>query len=322
MRYVVIGAGAIGGTIGVRLHEAGKDVVLVARGANLDAIRQNGLRLDDPDGSRAVPVPVTGGLGEAGPGPDDVVLLAVKSQDTAVALYELSAYAQGVPVICAQNGVANERLAAARGFPTQAMLVILPAEHYEPGVVVASSSPVPGVLDVGTYPAGRDGLSDAIAADMTAAGFASRTDPAVMEAKYGKLLTNLANAADAICGVDDPSFDDLAAAALAEGEACLTSAGITWRPDDDGRVRSEGLITERPVRGRTRRGSSTWQSLERGTGRVEAQFLNGEIVALGAAHGVPTPVNAELLRVVTEMVEAGEPPASRRGAGLLAAADR
>ena len=48
MRYVVVGAGAVGGTIGVRLAEAGRDVVLVARGRHLDAIREHGLRLDDP----------------------------------------------------------------------------------------------------------------------------------------------------------------------------------------------------------------------------------------------------------------------------------
>ncbi len=319
MRYVVIGAGAVGGTIGVRLHEAGRDVVLVARGPHLAAIREHGLRLDDPERSRTVRVPVAADLTEVGPGTDDVVLLAVKSQDTAPVLDGLRALAPGLPVVCAQNGVANERLAAERGFAVQAMRVILPAEHYEPGVVVASSTPVPGVLDVGTYPSGTDDLSEAIAADTGAAGFASRADPAVMDAKYGKLLTNLANSADAICGGDDPAFAEIAAAARAEGEACLTAAGIAVRPDEDGRVRLDGLITESPVGGHERGGSSMWQSLRRGTGRTEAEFLNGEIVALGAAHGVPTPVNVTLLRVVTEMGAAGEPPASRDGAALLAA---
>jgi 2-dehydropantoate 2-reductase len=319
VRYVVIGAGAVGGTIGVRLHEAGRDVVLVARGAHLSAIREHGLRLDDPERSRTVRVPVAADLAGAVPGPGDVVLLAVKSQDTAAVLDALAVLAPGVPVVCAQNGVANERLAAERGVPVRAMRVILPAEHYEPGVVVASSAPVVGVLDVGTYPTGTDALCDAVAADLDAAGFAARADPAVMDAKYGKLLTNLANAADAICGADDPAFDAIAAAARAEGEACLAAAGIAVRPDEDDRVRREGLITESPVGGHERRGSSMWQSLRRGTGRTEAEYLNGEIVALGAAHGVPTPVNAELLRVVTEMGAAGEPPASRSGAELLAA---
>ncbi|WP_255544175.1 2-dehydropantoate 2-reductase N-terminal domain-containing protein [Micromonospora sp. ATA51] len=51
MRYVIIGAGAVGGTIGVRLGEAGRDVALVARGAHLDAIRDRGLILRSPDGT-------------------------------------------------------------------------------------------------------------------------------------------------------------------------------------------------------------------------------------------------------------------------------
>ncbi len=310
--------GAVGGTIGVRLHEAGRDVALVARGRHLAAIRENGLRLDDPERSRTVRIPVAANLAEVRPRTGDVVLLAVKSQDTAPVLDDLRDLAPGLPVVCAQNGVANERFAAQRGFPVQAMLVILPAEHYEPGVVVASSAPVPGVLDVGSHPTGTDELSEAIATDMTAAGFASRADPEVMDPKYGKLLTNLANAADAICGADDPAFAELAAAARAEGEECLATAGIPVRPDEDDRVRREGLITESAVGGRQRRGTSMWQSLHRRTGRTEAGFLNGEIVAIGAAHGVRTPVNSALLRIVTEMGRAGEPPASRSGADVMA----
>lgn len=316
MRYVVIGAGAVGGTIGARLHGAGRDVVLVARGAHLSAIRERGLRLDTPDGSETHRIPAVASVSEVDWRPDDVALLAVKSQDTGPVLESLAAVTPRVTVACAQNGVANERAAARRFARVQAVLVILPAEHYEPGVVIASSAPVPGVLAVGTWPSGTDATSDAIAADLAAAGFAARADPAVMEAKYGKLLTNLGNAVDAVCGLDDPGAGQLVEAATAEGAACLAAAGITARTGDDDRVRRQGVLTERPVGGRTRGGSSTWQSLHRGSGSIEARHLNGEIVALGAAHGIPTPVNAELLRVAEEMAAAGEPPASRTAADL------
>ena len=50
MRFVVFGAGAIGGVLGARLHAAGHDVVLIARGPHLDAIRGHGLRVLDPSG--------------------------------------------------------------------------------------------------------------------------------------------------------------------------------------------------------------------------------------------------------------------------------
>lgn len=318
MRYVVIGAGAVGGTVGARLHEAGRDVVLVARGAHLAAIRGHGLRLDDPDRSRTLRIPAVAAVGEIDWRPDDVALLAVKSQDTAAVLESLVAVAPQVTVACAQNGVANERAAARLFGSVQAMLVILPAEHYEPGVVIASSVPVPGVIDVGTHPAGVDAASAAIAADLSAAGFSSRADPAVLDGKYGKLLTNLGNAADAICGADDPGFAGLVEAATDEGRAVLAAAGITARTGDDDRVRRQGILTERPVGGRPRGGSSSWQSLRRGAGTIEARYLNGEIVALGAAHGVPIPVNAELLRVAEEMAANGEPPGSRTSADLSA----
>ena len=49
MRFVVYGAGAIGGVIGARLHQHGHEVVLIARGAHLEAIRARGLRIESAD---------------------------------------------------------------------------------------------------------------------------------------------------------------------------------------------------------------------------------------------------------------------------------
>ena len=57
MRYIIFGAGAIGGVIGARLHRAGKDVVLIARGRHLEAIRQSGLRLETPGGTETLQNP-------------------------------------------------------------------------------------------------------------------------------------------------------------------------------------------------------------------------------------------------------------------------
>jgi thiosulfate/3-mercaptopyruvate sulfurtransferase len=56
-RYVVVGAGAIGATVAAQLHTAGRRVVLVARGANLSALRDHGLRYLRPDGERRLTVP-------------------------------------------------------------------------------------------------------------------------------------------------------------------------------------------------------------------------------------------------------------------------
>ncbi|WP_142056312.1 ketopantoate reductase family protein [Pseudonocardia kunmingensis] len=319
MRYVVIGAGAIGGTIGGRLAEAGRDVVLVARGAHLAALRESGLTLDEPGRSRTLRLPAAAGVDEIEWQDGDVALLCTKTQDTVPLLDALRALAPDVPVVCAQNGVANERFAAERFSSVQAMCVVLPAEHLRPGRVVAYSTPVPGILDLGRYPDGVDTITEGIAADLTAAGFSSRPDPAIMRAKYRKLLLNLANAAEAACGPDDPGLRDLAGAARDEGEKCLAAAGIDVQSREEERARRDALITERPVDGAARQGGSTWQSLRRGAGSVEAEFLNGEIVALGRAHEVPTPVNALLLDTVAEMAAGTEAPGGRDAQQLLAA---
>ena len=58
MRFVIYGAGGIGGVIGARLFEHGHDVALIARGAHREAIEANGLRIESLEGAQTLPVPV------------------------------------------------------------------------------------------------------------------------------------------------------------------------------------------------------------------------------------------------------------------------
>src|SRR5271170_2028979 len=110
MRYVILGAGAIGGVIGGRLAGAGRDVALVARGEHLIAIRSQGLQLHTPDGVETYHITAVDHPRELDLRSDDVVVVAVKSQDTATALRDLALVAPpGIAVVCAQNGVDNER---------------------------------------------------------------------------------------------------------------------------------------------------------------------------------------------------------------------
>src|SRR5438552_8414080 len=88
MRYIVIGAGAIGGTIGGRLAASGHEVVLVARGPHLDALRAKGLILATPDGTVTLDIPAVAGPGELDLREDDVLLLATKTQDAEPLLAE------------------------------------------------------------------------------------------------------------------------------------------------------------------------------------------------------------------------------------------
>ncbi|HXF33444.1 MAG TPA: 2-dehydropantoate 2-reductase N-terminal domain-containing protein [Candidatus Acidoferrales bacterium] len=292
MRYVVYGAGAVGGTIGAKLFEAGNDVTLVARGEHGRAIAERGLAFATPEGTRVLRIPVVDRPASVAFGEDSVVVLAVKSQDTAVALRDLAACApEGLPVMCAQNGVENERSALRHFANVHGMCVQLPAAYLEAGEVRAYASPTTGALDVGRYPRGIDEIDRAVAADLRAASFAAEAVEAVMDRKYAKLLANLRNAILAIAG-HEVSRSSLYDRAQAEATACFAAAGITV--DDAAGRKSPG---EKPVGGALRGGGSSWQSLARGAESVETDFLNGEIVLLGRLHGVPTPVNAMLQRV-------------------------
>src|SRR3546814_8926181 len=99
MRFVVIGAGAIGGLVGGRLAHHGHDVMLVARGAHHDAIRDHGLLIRSPEGEVRVPAPVVADVDAAGIGEGDVVLLAVKGQDTPTILDSLAAAPRSTPIV-------------------------------------------------------------------------------------------------------------------------------------------------------------------------------------------------------------------------------
>ena len=143
MRFIVYGAGGIGGTIGARLHQHGHDVVLIARPAHAAAIRADGLRIESADGTATVPVPVVEHPGELTLTGDDVLLLAMKSQGTLEAVQTLAALAPAsTPVVSLQNGVANEPMAL-RWFPNvYGVCVMCPTNHLEPGVVQAYSHPI------------------------------------------------------------------------------------------------------------------------------------------------------------------------------------
>jgi 2-dehydropantoate 2-reductase len=294
MRYLIFGAGAIGGIIGARLHRAGKDVVLIARGRHLEAIRQNGLRLETPEGTETLKIPAVAAPAEIRFREDDLVILGMKSQDTMAALEALRAAAgDSLPVVCTQNGVANERMALRRFENVYAMVVMLPATHLEPGIVQQNSAPTPGILDAGRYPQGTDPLIETVCADLRDAGFSAQPDPGVMRQKYAKLLLNLGNAFQAVCG-NEADGRTLLRAAREEALACYRSAGIAFSSDEEFRTRRGDLIKVQPIGDGRRQGGSSWQSQTRGTGTIEADWLNGEICLLGRLHGVPTPVNRQL----------------------------
>ena len=364
MRYIIIGAGAVGGTIGGCLFQGGHDVVLVARGAHLGALRARGLRLATPSGTYQLDIPVVGGPAELRLQSDDVLILATKTQDAAALLAEWAwqpvpgapasagsaaadstspgsasagsasagagAVAAGVlPVVCAQNGVASERFALRRFRHVYGMCVWLPATHLEPGTVEAQGTPLAGLLYLGRYPVGTDSTIERIAGDLAKSRFLAPVSTDVMRWKYGKLLDNLGNAIEALCGRGAAGFGagpaagdgaELRRRTRAEGVAVLAAAGLAHADREEmAAVRGDRVRIE-AVNGAARPGGSSWQSLTRGTGTIEADFLNGEIVLLGREHGVPAPVNEALQRLANQAARERRAPGFMTPAQVLAAA--
>ncbi|WP_200307976.1 ketopantoate reductase family protein [Streptomyces adelaidensis] len=324
-RYIVIGAGAVGGTIGGRLAGAGHEVVLVARGAQYTALREHGLRLRTPDGDHTHHLPTVDGPAALGDlRPDDVLLLTVKTQDTESALTAWGpapvtgggTAAERLPLICAQNGVESQRLALRRFHRVYGVCVWLPSTFVEPGVVSAAGAPLTGMLHLGRYPHGTDDTAHRIAADLAKSHFEAPVVPDVQRWQYAKLLGNLANALEAVSGpVDSAAAEALYARVRAEGERVLDAAGVTYAGAEEQRRTRGDKITLLPPPDAPRGGGSSWQSLTRGTGTIEADHLNGEIALLGRLHGVPTPLNDLLQRLANTFAR------ERRAAGSLPVAE-
>ncbi len=331
-RYVIVGAGAIGGALGGRLTHAGLDAVLVARGEHLAALRSRGLRLRTPEEDVSVPVHAVGGPDELELTPDDVLVVATKTQQAPEALPAwadapvreagrvVGTAGERLPVLMALNGVASELMALRYFARVYGVCVWMPAVHLTPGEVVVRAAPRSGMLHLGRVPARTDegdaALLGQVQRDWTAANFDVPLPPDVMPWKYRKLISNLGNVFQALVhGNGDTG--PLATVAVAEARAVLAGAGITVTSDEEeGAARSAGF-TMHPVPGVPDDvGGSTWQSLTRGTGNVETDYLNGEIALIAHRTGQAAPVNARLATLARQAAATGTQPGAMSAAEL------
>lgn len=144
------------------------------------------------------------------------------------------------------------------------------------------------MLDIGRYPLGKDDRAQAIVAAWSHAEYLSEACDDVMARKWAKLLGNVVNALQVLCGTDRGDYQRLYDVLREEAERVVAAAGV--RVDQDTQQRRAGMV-DRADFGRGRRpGGSTWQSAVRGT-NVETVVLNGEICLQGRLHGVTTPAN-------------------------------
>ena len=292
MRYVIYGAGATGGVVGASLSRSGREVVLIARGRHLEAIRAGGLMLRTPVETARVELPVVAHPSELTFEDGDAVLLTVKTQDAIEALDELRAAAgDGVPVICAQNGVTAEREALRRFQRVYGLVVRFPGMLLEPGVVANYEPQGGGEIELGRYPAGVDALVEELAADLSACGFDGQSEPEIMRWKHEKLLINVGSA---LAGVFGPGAETAAIRErlVAETRAVLEAAGIDLpTPAEAERLNRQPRYDWAEIEGAPPFASSLWQGIQRGLRSAETDYINGEVALLGALHGVATPYN-------------------------------
>lgn len=328
MRYVVIGAGAIGAGVGGLLADAGSDVVLVARGDHLTAMRERGLTIRTPDRAFTCRPAVAATPEEVELTVDDVLVLATKTHQAATALAAwadapvradgqvVGTAGERLPLLTALNGVAAEEIALRWFARVYGVCVWMPAVLAQPGEVIVRCGPVRAILHAARYPAALADDGDAavlrqLAEEWGRAGIQVPTPADVMPWKYRKLLGNLGNAVQALLG--DGAGDQgrgVVTAAREEAQALYRAAGIEINDEESERT-SRDQLQVAPVPGAPERmGGSTWQSLQRGTGSAETDYLNGEIVAIAHRLGRVAPVNAALAALMRDAVAAGAAPGS------------
>lgn len=311
-RVVVLGAGAVGGAVGGLLFASGTPVVLIARGAHLDALADDGLELALPDRTYRLEVPTAASPAAVDWRPGDVCLWCTKLNDAEAALDALLAAAgPDLPVAALVNGVRGEALVAARFRSALSTLVWLPATHLEPGRVRLHSAGSLGVLDSGPATSAPSEALLALAAELCErfgrAGFDAVVRLDIERWKRAKWLTNLGGTAQALV-TDD--WRAVARAARAEGEAVLAAAGLEHVPVAELLARC-GAVELAPVGGREREGGSTWQSHVRGR-PLETPWIEAALAELAREHGLDAPVNRAL-------AEAARAPRARRAAEFLSA---
>lgn len=307
MKFAIVGAGAIGGYLGARLALAGEAVTFVARGKNLEAIRTNGFKLIEEDGTERIARDVRAFSDTEEAGAHDAVLLTVKAHQVAAVAPQLEALCQpDTPIVTMQNGIpwwyfyklggeldgrpvkaADPDGSVARHIDPRRIIgsVVYPAsELVAPGVVhvVEGNRFTLGEPDGATTP-----RVQAISEALARAGFKAPVIADIRSEIWLKLWGNLSfNPISALTHAtlvdlcQFPLTRALAAAMMTEAQAIAEKLGVTFR-----------VSLEKRIAGAERVGAhktSMLQDVEHGRA-IEIEALVGSVAELGRMTGTPTP---------------------------------
>ena len=310
MTHVIFGAGALGTSFAAQFTEAGIDTLLVARGSQLEHLRQHGLLYQRPQGTERVTLAVTD-IASLRLKPDDILFLAVKGQDVedltaqiAVLPVEGGGLAADLPLVTLQNGLETERIAARRFPHLYAAVVRVPAIYTQTGKVRVLAEPQFATVILGRFPTGRDAVSARLATDFARANALVEERDDIRRWKSEKLAYNVRNVLELFSGTAE-EVARVGEALSEEATQILTAAGLEPGQAKDRKVSHDGWKILRDPEDPA--GQSTWQSFTRGA-RSEVDFLNGEIVLQARLLGLAAPWNLAAQRLAAELAARGGRP--------------
>ena len=314
-RIIIYGAGAIGSVIAGHLFRRDYEVVLVGNPEHIRAIKTHGLKLVTGEETFTLPIPVAERALELAPfHDDDRVLMCVKSQHTLQCLGQLknASSPSTLPLFCCQNSIWNEPIATTVFDRVYGVMLYVDAIFLLPGEVINPVTEPYGYLEIGRYPRGSDPLCHEIADALSRSGFSVIATDNVMKSKGAKCLLNLSNALLVITG----SRGNLSAVERElrrEAVQVWASAGIEWEDFEsfERRCRENSGKRKTPTgyeKLTKEMSNSSWQSLERRTGNIEAGQLNGDVSTLGRFLGIKTPYNDIVWEVAEKMARGRERP--------------
>jgi len=324
MEVLVYGAGAVGSALGGTLALHHHTVRLVGRGAFVSAVHADGLRIKSTTSEYVAHPAATTSISRDDAGRPACVLLTVKAHDVAPAVETLAAVLPAdTPVVCFQNGISSEGVAAARFSRVYGGVMRATCSMVQPGHVSLRS---PGRLIIGLHPSGADPLARALATAFAEAGFDAAASRDITADKWLKLAVNTQSVFNAVIESrdhDTNEFAELKATVLDETRRVFKAAKVRAKSCDGRDPTIEEMIAElrRPRAKRGGRGvnvhNSVWQDLYMKRDAIEAEYVHGPVIALGKEHGVPTPLNAAALEIANRCLREGTGPESLRLAQVL-----
>lgn len=329
VRVCIVGAGAIGGLVGVRLALSGHDVSVLARGDSLAAIRARGLRLTEPGGSVVVATGLAASDDLPSLGKQDLVVLALKAHQMASIAQELPVlYGETTVVMPLQNGIpwwffqrfpgpfAGHRLKALD--PDGTLERSIPVERLVGSIAYpAAERDAPGAIrlvegdrfPVGELDGERSDRVNAISRLLTAAGFTSRVLTDIRSHLWVKAWGNLAmNPISALTGATLAEIcrfaptRALAAQMMLEASEVADKLGLRLRLSVEQRIAGAEKVGDHKT--------SMLQDLEAGR-PLEIDSLVGSFVELGRLTSTPMPATETVHRLVSLLDSLGRERAGR-----------